>query len=388
MALSSGEDLQQVWFDAVVKAFGLSPLSFLIAGSMTPPGVSSRELWSFYDVIPADTGGHYYEPTFSRFSDCYGAVVNLIIPQFGTEWRQAVGDDYPRWVSFLESGPEIPAGGMLELFSGWARSTIADPTRAERAISAYSGILFSTVPVAQARFIEAHGSYAFSKSITDARAAVSQAPSYRFSIDSTPRLGTAKPVFPAWLAGSLASISDAQTHRHTKSALLKLAAQRVTGSAVFDHQTGVAAQPLQSRQQVGDKLYPAWYSSAALDLAFQTHGEPVWPAGIKPTWEQTFGPSGSLQRLVTRVVLVDGVDIELESHADFSDQEQKALQQAAAEGIAPLFAIPPAPGKSRRPTLSLSIIKQEDVFKIFIKSPPGHVLVFGVVATPVGSIAG
>src|SRR6185436_12448304 len=85
-AMDSGSgDLYQAWYDAVVEAFGLSPDSFLMARSLIPLGSTSSNLWEYFNSVPLESDGHYYEPhLFNLFSDGYGAVVNLIIPQFGT----------------------------------------------------------------------------------------------------------------------------------------------------------------------------------------------------------------------------------------------------------------------------------------------------------------
>lgn len=92
--------------------------------------------------------------------------------------------------------------------------------------------------------------------------------------------------------------------------------------------------------------------------------------------------------MVTSVVLVDGIDVELESHAEFSDPEVEALQRAAAAGITPLFAMPPTAEKSLAPQIRWSVSREPSSFKIYIRSPPGRVLVFDVVATPIGSLVG
>ena len=93
-------------------------------------------------VFPIASDGHDYElHNFNRFSEGYGVVVNLVIPQSGTAWRIAVGDHYADWVKYLASSPTIPPGGMLALFTAWAEKNIPDPGQAQAAITAYEQYL-------------------------------------------------------------------------------------------------------------------------------------------------------------------------------------------------------------------------------------------------------
>jgi len=387
---SGSSDLYQAWYDAVVEAFGLSPDSFLMARSLIPLGSTSSNLWEYFNSVPLESDGHYYEPhLFNLFSDGYGAVVNLLIPQFGTAWRDAMGDHYSQWVVYLASSPPIPPGGMLELFTMWARRNIPDPAQAQAAITAYEQILNGTVPVAQDRFLKAAGVYAYSRSIGEARDQVGKGSAYKFSFSSSQPAAGAQPREAASFAAKLAGTQlIGKARGQAESAMTKLAASHVEGKAVFDHQARVWAAPLQTGEIIGGLPYPPWFSALALKYAYQNDNATVWPAGMKPDWAQTFGSSGNLRRLVTSIVLVDGVDVVLVSDADLTSGERSALQQAAAAGVTPLFALAasaelqsagrPASAES---SLSLSLETKDNALEIHIISPLGNVMLFGVVAT-------
>lgn len=388
---SDSNDLYQAWYDAVVAAFGLSPSSFLMARSLIPLGSTSRNLWDYFDSVPLESDGHYYEPHFfNRFSDGYGTVVNLIIPQAGTAWRDAMGDHYCQWVDYLASSPPIPPGGMLELFATWARRNIPDPAQAQAAITIYEQILNGVVPVAQDRFLKAAGVYAYSRSIDEARDQVRKGPAYKLSFSSSPPAAGVRPREAASFAARLATVQlPAKARGQAESAMTKLAASHVEGKAVFDHQAQVWAAPLEKREIIGAVPYPPWFSWAALRYAYQNPGNTVWPVDMKPTWEQTFGPSGNLRRLVSSIVLVDGVDVVLVSDADLTSGERSALQQAAAAGVTPLFALAASAGlqsagqsASAKPSLSFSLATNDKTLEIRINSPLGNVMLFGVVAIP------
>jgi hypothetical protein len=238
---------------------------------------------------------------------------------------------------------------------------------------------------AQDRFITAAGVYAYSRSIEEARNRVSMGPKYEFSFSSP-----ASAARPQGIAGPklrLAKLGGEM--RFAESALAKVAASHVEGHARFDHQARFKASPLATREIVGSKEYPAWFSAGALRYAYETQDGTVWPAGMKPTWDQTFGPSGNLSRVSTDIVLVDGVNVDLESEADLTADELGALRQAAAAGVTPLFSIA-SPVELQtagfRPVaaapLRLSITTEGAMLKIHIESPPGNVMLFGVIATP------
>ena len=381
-------DLYQAWYEAVVAAFGLSPLTFLLSRSLIPLGNTSRDLWDYYDSVPLESDGHFYElHLFNRFSDGYGVVVNLIIPQSGTAWRIAVGDHYSQWVEYLASSPPIPPGGMLELFTDWAEKNIPDPARAQAAITAYQQVLNGVVPVAQDRFIKAKGVYAFSRSIDEARDQARRGPKIQFSFSSTQPAAAGQEAavsFAARLAGANLPL---ETRGPAERAAAKLEMSHVEGKAFFDHQARVSAAPLQTAEIIGGRAYPPWFSAPALSYAYNNPGPAVWPGDMKPTWEQTFGPSGNLRRLVTNVVLIDGAEIELISDADLTEEEKSALQQAATAGVTPLLAVASpaelrAAGATSRATvpLRLSFREENGSIVIQISSPPGNVMLFGVVA--------
>src|ERR1700709_737615 len=253
-------DLYQAWYDAVVQAFGLSPLTFLMARSLIPLGSTSRDLWDFFDSIPIASDGHYYElHNFNRFSEGYGVVVNLVIPQSGTAWRIAVGDHYADWVKYLASSPTIPPGGMLALFTAWAEKNIPDPGQAQAAITAYEQVLNGVVPVAQDRFIGAGGVYAFSRSIDEARSRVSQGPKYEFSFSSPANLAPRPAAGPKLRLASLGG----EMSGFAESALAKVAASKVEGHARFDHQTRFKAKPLPFQESARGKKDPGWVNACA-----------------------------------------------------------------------------------------------------------------------------
>ena len=313
-----------------------------------------------------------------------------------------MGDYYPEWVAYLNSGPEIPEGGMLALFTDWADKNIANPAKAQKVITLYSQIQNRIVPVAQDRFVTAGGVYAYSTSIEDAVYMADHGACLSFSFESAPPASPSPPSGPESFLAKLATarVSD-QDRDHAASAFSKLSAGSIDWKASFNHQASVMAGPLQSKERVGAKVYPPWFSTSALNLAFKTPGPSVWPAGLSPTWETTFGDNGNLRRLVTSVLPVEGVDVDVYTSADFTEAEQQALKNAASAGVTPLFSVATpadlanagfrgpaarADGQQAESPAILTITALESGYRMCIKTQPGIAYLFGVVATPIGDI--
>src|SRR6185436_13743645 len=75
----------------------------------------------------------------------------------------------------------------------------------------------------------------------------------------------------------------------------------VTIDVKFKHVLAFAAGPLQVETFVGDKKYPGWFSSAALNYAYQNKGNDVWPVDGSASWAATFGDNGNLKRFATNL---------------------------------------------------------------------------------------
>lgn len=322
-------DLQQAWYDAVAETFGLSPATFRMARVLSPLGGTSRDLWDDFDSLPAESDGRYYEPElFNRFSDDYGAMVSLILPR--------AGDD--------------------------------------------------TVAVALDRFVKAAGVYAYSRTAGEAREQVLQGPALTVSFSSGSP-GRLLPATASKAAQRAAVLLPAGLRERAAGALTRLAAGHVQGMAAFEHQAKVWASPLEAIEILDGLHYPAWFCSAAVKYASRTRDHTVWPEGLKPDWEQMFGPSGSLRHRVGSLVLVDGVELSLASDADLAADDRAALQEAAEACVTPLFTLPaPAPGTNAAWRCSLAA--PEGRIEIHLSSPPGNVLLFGVVLLETGMAGG
>jgi hypothetical protein len=80
-----------------------------------------------------------------------------------------------------------------------------------------------------------------------------------------------------------------------------------------------------------------WYSSALLNAGYTNQGTPPWPPNPKPTWQERFGPGGSLRRAIISIVLADGVNANVWSGAHFSEADRRSIENNASKGLWPLY---------------------------------------------------
>jgi hypothetical protein len=389
-ARSAGEQamktLTEKWYNTMVTGLNLSPETFQIYQSNVVLGNLSTELWAIYDSIPPLSVTHQADSQqISRFSDNYSGVINTILPSGGLEWKKTMGDSYPAWVTYLDevraSKQPLPSGGMLALFTSWAQLNIPDPGKAQKAITQYSQILNGVVPVAQGRFINAAGVYAYNKSIDDLRSAVKQAPSGGYTFDSRT---ASSDISHTWARGNISGAfrflwgGGSASYDKVNEAF---GTSTVNINVSFKHVLAFAAGPLLTPTFVGDKTYPGWFSSAALTYAYQNKGNDVWPVDGSASWASTFGDNGNLKRFATNLVVGDEMTMTLSSSATFSTSEREQILTQASGGFWPFFRASGSGGFS-------SAVTFDDRGKMTATatSPAGSPLILGVSVLPIDRI--
>ncbi len=387
---SSGADamktLTEKWYNTMVTGLNLSDQTFQIYQSNVQLGNLSTALWAIYDSIPPLSVTQMAEPSqISRFSDNYSGVINTILPSGALAWKQVLADTYPDWVTYLDgfrqSGDPLPSGGMLTLFTNWAQLNIEDPAKAQKAITLYSQILNGVVPTAQGRFISAAGVYAYDKSIDDLRSAVKQGPSQGYSFDSSTASSS---IQHTWAKGSISGAFRFLWGGGSSSfdqVNATFGGSEVTIDVKFDNVISFAAAPLQTKTFVGSKDFPAWFSSAALNFAFQNKGNDVWPVDGAASWDSTFGASGNLKRFATNLVVGDGMTMTMSSTATFSTEERQKITGQASGGVWPFFRADVSGGFTNDVTF-------DDSGKMVVTatSPKGSPLVLGANVLPIEDI--
>lgn len=375
------------WYNTLTTALGLRPDSFQLIQGGDPLKDTSEELWSYFNAIPPASLTRYYNASqVQSFADTYGAVVNNLKPQDSPVFRQILGDDAAKWDAYRAAhSDQLPAGGPLEQFTNWAWANLPDPGTAQSAITAFSQSMNGAISTAVTLFNTARGgTFAYTATIKALRDAIGSSLGAQFTMDSSK---ASSDVSRTWASGAVSAnggLFSADASGSYQALAIALASSSVQVSASFKRVTHLTAAPLSQPSSLPGLLgSKPWYNSAALAMAYSTPDNTVWKSNASPTWDTTFGPNGNLQRMVTEIVVVDGIDISITSAAPVSTNNQQALQAAASGGFWPFFGVSASGGDSKSMQFS-----DDGKLRAHISLPAGNPQVLGVLTTPIGEVLG
>lgn len=382
------QTLNAQWYNTMAAGLNLSAQTFQIYQSNVLLGNTSTDLWAIFDAIPPLSITHQAEPSqINRFSDNYGGVINTVLPASAVQWKITMGDSYADWVAYLadyrKSKPQPPID-MLAVFRDWVQPNIPDPAIAQRAITQYSQILHGVVATAQSRFIGAGEVYAYNKSIDDLRGLVRQAPSGQYTFNS----GTASSdLSHTWAqstgGGGFGFLWGGGGSSSRDSITNKFSTSNVLIDVSFSHVLALTAGPLMTSTFVGNKTYPGWFSSEALEYAYQNKSNDVWPVDGAATWESTFGDNGNLKRFATSIVVADEITMTMMSAATYSSDEREAIRSESGGGFWPFYNTRSSGGSDTTVTFN-----DQGNMTVKVKSPAGSPMILGVNVLPIEKIFG
>lgn len=375
------------WYNALVAQLNLDPSTFQLIQASTPLGTTSPQLWSYFDSVPPAALAHNFNPSqLNSFSQAYGAVVGNLKPQNASTFMQVMGDYYANWASYLAGYTgTLPSGGILALFSQWASLHIPDPGVAQAATTAFSQLQNGLVSTAWSMFMAAKASgkgFAYNGTYSQVQIALPSAPASTVTLDTST---ASSDVSHAWASDtddgifSFFSGGDSSYDQVT----VQLASAGLTMKVAFQHVMTFSAGPL--NQPSSDPIlsgYTPWYNSAALQLAYGTQDNTVWN-NTPPTWNTTFGPNGSLQRLTTGLVIVDGITVSITSDASFSSSDQQQFRQASSGGFWPFYDSSEQSGWTSNVNFA-----DNGTLQATVSSPAGNPQILGAIVTPIGHVLG
>lgn len=375
------QTLNAQWYNALTSGLHLDPSTFQLMQGNSVVGTLSETLWTIFDAVPPLSVNNFYDPSqFNSFSASYGAIINNLNQPGSNQFQNDMGDYYPAWSSFLNQQTSLPSGGLMALFQTW--SQIHMP--AGQAMQCYTDlatIYQGPVYTAISMWVAAGGQLgnkAYTTTVEQVTTKLAQAPSGSVTMNS---LSQTSDVSHTWAQGEVygwfdlfygeASGSYDQLSQSLISAGLNISAQ-------FTHVLTVSAAPLsQPSQDPILSQYKPWYDSAALDLAYQNNNNVVWKNN-PPTWNDKFGPNGSMKRVCSALVIVDGISITATSSASFSASEQEQFQAKSTVGFWPFFEKSVSGGWSNNFSFD-----SEGKLTYTASSPVGNPAILGTIVTPV-----
>ncbi|ADB38233.1 hypothetical protein [Spirosoma linguale] len=378
------QTLTAQWYNAVVTGLGLDSNSFQLVQGVTPLGTTSEEIWDIFDGVPPSSITNFFSPAQTNsFSTNYGSVINNLIPQNSNSFQTDMSDYYSNWSAYLKTVKTLPSGGLPELFQNWS-SLNMPPDQAQTCLTdllqVYQGTVYSAIKM----WLEAGGfgaKKAYNATIEQLNIALGKTTNKTVSMDSS---NESSDISNTWAKGEVGGFYDffegggSSDYDNITMSMIKAG---LNINASFDKVVTFTASPLSSVST--DPIlsqYQPWFSSAALNLAYQTSDNTVWKT-THPTWEDTFGPNGNMLRTASAIVVVEGVNINMESNASFSSSEITQLQAAAEFGIFPFFEASASGGWTNS-------VQHDAAGNVSItsQSPNGVPIIIGVIVTPIGGV--
>lgn len=373
------------WYNAVVTGAKLDPATFQLFQGSAPIGSTSETLWNVFDVVPPLSVSNYYNPSQANvFSTDYGAVIANLKPQNAGSFQSAMGDYYSQWVTYLNTNPTMPQGGILALFKNWSELHMP-PGQAQEAYTAYQQVSQGVVPVAVQMWSQAGGgtggTKAYNATIDQLNSAVLSARSASVTLSSSSESSDLQHTWAKAEVGGIFDIFGGAAESSYDSLTTSLTTSGLTISASFDHLVTFTAGPL-AKTSTDPILsqYQPWYNSAALNLAYQNNNNVVWN-NTPPTWENTFGPNGNMLRTASALVVVDGIKISMTSEAKFDASSQTTFKAAVEGGIFPFFEAAGSGGWTHDTSFNSA-----GMVTVNSSCPAGNPAILGVIVTPIGAV--
>lgn len=268
--------IERRWRAALADRLGLERTSVQATVGTTDLGTGTNRTWRFFDSLATGDPVARVGAGGRTFTAAYAAVIHNLVPQADHGLRNLLGARCASWHAYradvghlplrpprLASGAVDVHGVLAEMFQTWAigqldggevRAAVAELRRAD------------ITQIAAIELDAAGDTHAWTTSDTGAPA-------------------EARPMTVRAAAGTLA------VHAH------------------FDSVWRIDGRPLSSAAACGSSEGAVpWFAAAALSLARGDDTSAVWRRRA-PTWADTFGPQGSLGRIVTGLIVADGVDL-------------------------------------------------------------------------------
>lgn len=333
------------WYNAVVRQLSLSAKTFVLQQPFGPVPLTTHGLWSLFNVVPPRSIMHNLRSGgANQLFSSYCAVVNRLVGTTPADMDEVIGEDAPAWNAYVKNVKPVPRISEIgDLFFNWAM--IHCPEKAVAGRAAFNSVANDPVNLAIMEMADRSGFVdgvpGFGVSLEDARIAVQRAPGGSVSFDSAKESGD---VSRSWAHGSLVGLPPAD--RFLMGVEGDISWQKINEKA---GKSQVIVEVSFENLATVQGMPGSWFHTGALSLAYhdrgagpdtngETGGDGVWRDG-HVDWESAFGPAGSLARMVSSVVLVDGVKMRMTSTAQYSPEEQRQIEESFGGGIWPFTGL-------------------------------------------------
>ncbi|KPF46340.1 hypothetical protein IP76_05485 [Rhizobium sp. AAP43] len=390
MAQSASEQamskLTAQWYNAVVNGLNLDSSKFQLMQANTAFGTTSDSVWAFFDAMPPQSVSNFYEPSrVNSFAQTYGAVINNLVPQVSNDLQKLLADKYVAWETYASDPKNLPnplpkdKNGYPDFVQvrvtqyltwGLMNGLDTNTLNAGRTLLQQTDIISTAIT----QWVAANGQFAYTASIGDVQNQVNQGRARSASLDSTT---TSSDVSQSWAKVAAEGVWDifgGEAESSWSQFTSSLTNEKVQINATFQKVATVLGGPYATSASTNPDLvnYSPWYNGAALKTAQENNNNIVWKHGA-PTWDQTFGGDGNMQRVVQGLIVVDGVTITMTSSYSVAQEDRENVQHEFAAGFFPFFGVEGEGGWSNDVTFN-----DDGTFTAVSTSPVGNPQILGV----------
>ncbi|UTW64095.1 hypothetical protein KFE98_08135 [bacterium SCSIO 12741] len=372
------------WRNTLVSVLGLNENSFqLIQGSL-PIGSTSENLYLMADSVPpASSNFQFNASQWNRFSEDYGSLLHSLSPGNNSSQLQAVlGDNYTNWIKFRNAyyakGNQKSQADVFKLFA----DEMLDPGVAQTAINTFAQSALSPLEEAMADYTNTSNFLSltspsgqvtkvpvYNTTIEKAQAAIRKGRSASINYDSTSSNEKKSSFFTGAMDGAFGTVFAVAGAASDKKTSQMITNSKITISGSINNYATLPVGP-------GD-----WFNSGVFNNALKNKNDDyVWNPDSSSGWSTFFGAGGSMDRVITELIIADGIDLTITVHETFSDEQLSSIQQGLGGGFWPFYA--GAEGSSKSNT---ALSTQDGKLHIPYKTNIGDISILGANVTAIES---
>ncbi len=374
-------DLNAGWYNVVRQALNLDAATFQLAqGTLGLQTSDSSGLFRMSDAVPPSASVAYFDAGgMVMRSSAYGLLLHALLPETGSDLRQALGDQYANWITYRNNYWTQNLQSTLtqeQLFEQWANRFL-DPQQASTAITVFKKAATTPLnqaldalvaPGAQQQFVDsasqAYSLYKYSATVEAAKQAIANGTSASISFDSktmdtklvhTTAHGSATGFYDIFWGGAGGGFEQLNQ---------KASSSEWSISGTINKYATLATEA------------GSWFISGELARAYNAKDDnTVWdPMANVGDWHSFFDQdSGSLARRVSQLVLVSDYELTVTSSASYSSEELTKIQTDAHFGIWPFFSSSASVTHTQQVTTNA-----EGQLVVEYKLNPGLIQIWGV----------
>ena len=361
--------LQNKWYNVITNALHLDSNTFQLIQSNLPVGSTSKFLWDMFNAIPPESVTQYFNGSqWNNFYKDYKAVVNQLKPQDNDRFQVAMADYLEPWLTYKRTlQPSDVPNGIYPVFKSWSelKMPIDQAVKAQVAfLNVMQGPVYQAIQnVIDPQYIDTFMGPKFTKTLANLKTGLTSAPGNSFRFNSTT---ASSDISHTWAKKERRGIFGFFGGSSSFDKLnIRAASATVTIDGAFEHAMQFVCSPT------------GWYDSAVLNLTYSKKDNTVWQHG-EPSWDSTFGTTGNLKRLVTSLTVVDGIKATITSKTQYSELDQKMIQQSSGVRFWPFYGSFSASSEFVRTTFDAN-----GMMTVKIESPAGNPVVLGVNQLPI-----